>query len=503
MEGFALDRDRALRLLLLIAVLAAGVRFLDLGSNPPEFFEDELSGAVSAWSIATTGHDVERTTLPFLRTRLELKQPLYFWLAVPFRAVFGPSPFIARVPAALLGILTVLLIAWLVRVAGGGWPEAVLAAGITAVLPWAIHYSRAGWEPAALLPFSILGVGCLWRGLESKRVRWTIAAAVLAIGAYAYHPALLMNVALAVLVVAIQARRIGRRDLLGLAGGGLVAALILVPYALALSDPLFLQRTGDISIFRAGVNPLATAWTNYWDQWNPAYLFFDGAPNPRINPGQVVYPWLVPFLVIGVVGAVRRGSRADWLFVGWLVLGPLAAAITFDQTEPSYARGLETVPPLVILSAFGLVAAGRWLTTRFGSRAAIAGATVLAVVALGSGALWAHWYFDEYPIASASWWGYGTANAFAMTRANVPSNGTLCIAENDVSGLTYPQHIAYYLPDAPFRTLEGLDHPECRAPGTYVLSLTSRTLDTPSRDVASVPDIHGQPYFSLRQVTGG
>ena len=66
-----------------------------------------------------------------------------------------------------------------------------------------------------------------------------------------------------------------------------------------------------------------------------------------------------------------------------------------------------------------------------------------------------------------------------------------------------PQHIAYYLPDAPFRTLEGLDHPECRAPGTYVLSLTSRTLDTPSRDVASVPDIHGQPYFSLRQVTGG
>src|SRR4051794_16422507 len=47
-----------------ILVIAAFLRLYHLGSNPPEIFEDEISGAASAWEIVTTGHDVERTWLP-------------------------------------------------------------------------------------------------------------------------------------------------------------------------------------------------------------------------------------------------------------------------------------------------------------------------------------------------------------------------------------------------------------------------------------------------------
>jgi hypothetical protein len=82
-------RRYVLPLLIALIALSADLRLVDLDRNPPELFEDELSGDVSAWSIATTGHDVERTVLPFIVTRLELKQPVYFLATIPFQAVFG------------------------------------------------------------------------------------------------------------------------------------------------------------------------------------------------------------------------------------------------------------------------------------------------------------------------------------------------------------------------------------------------------------------------------
>ena len=131
-------------LAVVILVIAAALRLHDLDRNPPEFFEDELSGAVSAWSIVTTGHDIERTTLPFLRTRLELKQPIYGFSTVPFWAVLGHTPFAARLPAVIFGLITIVLVIWLMRLLGRDPPEALLAGAITAVLPWAVHYSRVG-----------------------------------------------------------------------------------------------------------------------------------------------------------------------------------------------------------------------------------------------------------------------------------------------------------------------------------------------------------------------
>ena len=72
------QRRRATAIALIaILVLAAALRLYDLGHNPPSLFEDELAGAISAWTVATTGHDVAATNLPFLTTRLELKMPLY------------------------------------------------------------------------------------------------------------------------------------------------------------------------------------------------------------------------------------------------------------------------------------------------------------------------------------------------------------------------------------------------------------------------------------------
>jgi 4-amino-4-deoxy-L-arabinose transferase-like glycosyltransferase len=494
-----------LPIIALILVLAFGLRFFNLEHNPPELFEDELSGFVSVHSLVTTGHDVERTVLPFLTTRLELKQPLYFVATVPFQAVLGETTLAARLPAVLFGLAGVLLILAVAVVLGLGWGAGLVAAGLYAITPWAVHYGRAGWEPAAFLPFVLGGIALLWVGLRDHRRGWTVgAAAVLAIGAYSYHPALLMDAVIAAVIILVRVRDLRRSDLVALAIGAAVAAIVLVPYAIAATDPLFLQRTRGISVFRHGLDAdaLLQIWRNYWAQWDPAFLLAGQATNPRINPGPLLFTWTVPFFLVGLDRLFHRRSLVDWFLLAWLVVGPLPGALTEDGTTPHAARGLVALPAILIVTALGAVhlfelaeaARRRWIRP-----ALFAAVTAIAFAAT---ALWSVDYFGAYPIRSASWWGYGAGNAFALAKARVEPGSTICIATNDISGFTFWHQVAYYLPDPDFRVVKGLGDAVCRTPGTYLLVLVSRELDRPVKQVATVPDIRGKAFYELDIVAG-
>jgi 4-amino-4-deoxy-L-arabinose transferase-like glycosyltransferase len=501
-------RDDWLGPAIAILMVAAALRLYAISTNPPEFFEDELSGFVSAWSIVTTGHDVERTVLPFLTTRLELKQPLYFFTTVPFHAVLGDSILAARLPAVIFGVLTTGLIGWLAVRLSGRIGVGLAAMALFAVSPWAIHYARAGWEPAAVLPFTVGGLGLLWFGLTEHRPRWTLGAAiVLAIGAYAYHPALLTHVVLAGVVVLTRARTLGRADLKALAGGAALALFILIPYGLAATDPLFLARTKRISVFGDGftLEALQLAWSNYWAQWDPGYLLGGRAPNPRINPGNLVLLTTVPLFIVGLDRVLHRRAPVDCFMLLWLILGPLPAALTDDATTPHAARGLFALPPLVIIAGIGTMRIVEWVGKRLGrvsrgtgERVAALGVAVVVLVELS---IWINGYFGgAYVRRSANWWGYGTAAAFQLIKDDVPSGGTVCIATNDISGFTYPHQIAYYLPSTPDVVIESLDDERCSTSGTYILSRTDRELAKGTATVATVPDIRGEPFFVLSRV---
>lgn len=492
--------------LLGLVVVSGSLRAFDLERNPPELFEDELSGVVSVWSIATTGHDVGRTVLPFLTTGLELKQPMYFVATVPFQAVFGNGVVAVRTPAVLFGVLATLLLVWLLLVLHTGRRVALIGGALFAVSPWAIHYARAAWEPAAYLPFALAGIGLLWVGLRDHRPRPTIGAAIVfALGAYTYHPALLMAVVMASTVVAILRRTLGRPDLINLSVGAAVAIVILIPYGLALSDPLFLHRTAALSVFRDGITLEAVqlAWSNYWAQWSPAYLIGGAAPNPRINPGVLVHAWTLPFLVLGLDRLLHRRRREDLLLLAWLVLGALPAALTDDRTTPHAARGLLVAPALVAITAIGLGRGLSWVRAHGRDRRwqplPVVAVVAIAIVATASSYAT---YQSDYVIRSASWWGYGSGQALRAAGAAVPTGGQLCIATNDISGFTFTQQVMYHLPVRSYTITKGLTAPVCSEPGTILLAFTSRELGLAVEPVATIPDIKGKPLFQVVRVAG-
>lgn len=492
------------RLLLIVNILAIafGLRIYDIAHNPIEIFEDEISDSESAWSIVTTGHDVERTRLPFMVSRLEMKLPIYGLSAAGMRAIVGKGALAIRLPAVLAGIAATWFVIWLMRALRRDWAESLIAGGLFAIVPWSVHYGRIGWATSAMLPFTVAGLGLLWIGLARRGQRGKIigGALVLAVGAYTYTIAPLMHVVLAGVAVACHFQvvhtRVGRR---AIGFGALVGFAIMLPYLHAtLTEPFFTQRAKHISIFRDGVtsDAVGLAWNHYWAQWNPEWLFLRSPGGLRLDPGvAMLFTWMAPFLLVGLIRAVTRRDRADLFLLGWLIVAPLPAALT-DDGVPHFARGLLALPPLTMLTATGMVWAWQVYRRRW-PPLAIPLAAIVSVIAIGQAAASYQYIYTDYPFDSADTWYFGTGTALRVAGAQTPADGTLCIHYDAVSYFNFWHYVNFYLEDRSFEVVEGLGDQRCAEDGAVLLGRMDMKPPAPTLGVVAVADIRGNPSFRI------
>ena len=124
-------------LLILIIILAALTRVLFLGQFPNGFTGDEAQQGYSAYSILKTGRDEWGELLPiFPRGFGDFKPPLYTYLAIPSIAVFGLTIEAVRLPAALVGILAVMVLYFLTKELFKDQKIAILSSFLLAINPW-------------------------------------------------------------------------------------------------------------------------------------------------------------------------------------------------------------------------------------------------------------------------------------------------------------------------------------------------------------------------------
>src|SRR3989344_5188900 len=99
------------RVLILIILLAAFLRFYNLSKTPPSLYWDEASLGYNAYSILKTARDEHGQFLPITNFAAfgDYKPPGYIYLTVPSIAIFGVNEFAIRFPSAFFGTLTVLL----------------------------------------------------------------------------------------------------------------------------------------------------------------------------------------------------------------------------------------------------------------------------------------------------------------------------------------------------------------------------------------------------------
>ncbi len=166
---------KKLFLLAAILVIASLTRILFLAEFPNGFTGDEAQQGYFAYSILKTGQDEWGEVLPlFPRGFGDFKPPLYTYLTVPFVAILGLTVEAVRLPAAILGILTVLMVFFLARELFNEvvafWSSLLLA-----LSPWHIQISRTAFEGNAGILFFSLGLLFFLKWLKSGQYLLWIA----------------------------------------------------------------------------------------------------------------------------------------------------------------------------------------------------------------------------------------------------------------------------------------------------------------------------------------
>src|SRR5437762_2879939 len=98
-----------------ILFIAIFLRLFKLPSVPPGANRDEASIGYTAYSLLKTGRDEYARLLPLsFQSFGDWKLPLYIYTTVPFVAVLGTNELAIRLPSALAGIATVVVVYFLV-----------------------------------------------------------------------------------------------------------------------------------------------------------------------------------------------------------------------------------------------------------------------------------------------------------------------------------------------------------------------------------------------------
>ena len=141
-----------------ILLVAAALRLYDIGGVPTELDADEIDLYNSAYSIATTGHDLDGTLWPFFYSPATRNPPVYAIAAYGPGLIFGRTPLGLRLAAAIFGLIAIMLLYGIAFELTRRGDVALISAVLMATQPIFVHFARVGWEPASELPFLLLSL---------------------------------------------------------------------------------------------------------------------------------------------------------------------------------------------------------------------------------------------------------------------------------------------------------------------------------------------------------
>ncbi len=369
--------------LIAILILAALLRFYNLGSSPPSLYSDEISLGYNAYSLLKTGKDEFGNFLPVtLRSFGDYKPALSAYAMIPSVAVFGLNEFAVRFPFAFFGTLTVLLVYFIAKELFSDKKLALLAGLFLAISPWHIQQSRSAMLIGLEAFLVSLGIFLFWRGFK-KKLLFFLSAIPFSLTFYTYYGSRVTIPLLLLLLFLLNFKKLiaqKKTTLITL----LFACFLLTPliYFTIKNPEIVTGRAKTINVFyQPGVkiklwedisidgnqNPLLTrAFHNklfyyfldiakrYFHHFDPKFLFFEGSkvsPFEIPNMGIFYLPDAI-FLVIGFLFVAAKSQKEPRFLLGWLLVSPVVASLTF--MTPASNRSFNMVIPAQIIIVLGI-----------------------------------------------------------------------------------------------------------------------------------------------------
>jgi 4-amino-4-deoxy-L-arabinose transferase-like glycosyltransferase len=429
----------------LILVLAAILRFWQLGQVPVSLYWDEAAMLVDVKSVVQTAKDMHGR--PWYQVIYpsygDYKLPVYIWLATLSAKFLGVNEFSLRLPSVLAGLGTVIVAGLIARELefkeqGKWWQLATMA--VIAFSPWSVMFSRTAFEGH---------VGQFWLALSvllllKSRHKPLLILLVSLTGALATYSYFSVRFVWPIVLVAFlfyfwwrtqanQRRQKIFSSLAKLFGALLFFGALLLPMQ---RSPLYADsnrfRLSTDSVLKNEAQVLQsnvfqelagnTKWgriiyhrywltfqellRNYADNTSLNFLFVTGDSNLRHGTsiyGLFVWPLLAVWL-LGLYGLWKHDKVLWLVLLAWWLAALLPASV--PQTTPHALRSLNALVPLALILGWGLTQFYRWgMTSKQASlplRKFVFGGYFLLIVLVTSS--FAIYYFSQYPRLSAVEW---------------------------------------------------------------------------------------------------
>jgi 4-amino-4-deoxy-L-arabinose transferase-like glycosyltransferase len=338
-------------LLCVIMAVAVFLRFYRLGANPAGVYEDEAFFANLGFCLLSTGHDFQGVFLPVVSYGHDTA-------VLPFQAypvavsvfVFGFNAFAVRFVPAVCGVLIVLASFLLARLLFDD-VIALAAAMLVAVSPFQVTYSRIGLTN--LIPmtmFFVLGVCFLLSSFKGGRIFMVLAAVAFGMTFLTYF---LAHLFVPVFLLGFHLLFSRKLSAPGLKRWYLLFLLLV---GFFFFGSLALTQVSRIA------GPSHTGWfselpSNLLEQLRVLLLpGGEWASPPAPGEGGVLYPFELPFLLLGAFLLLRERNSQGMLVVFWACLALFTGAFTSNVLNGSVRRSLSCAGPVLeIIAAYGLV----------------------------------------------------------------------------------------------------------------------------------------------------
>lgn len=334
--------------LLLILVVALFLRLILLDKIPNGFFTDEASNGYDAYSLLSTGKDRFGEEFPlFLRGQGGFRAATYSYLAIPFVKIFGLNEFATRLPACVLGILTIVFIYYLMEEIADK-KIALLTSLFLAISPWEIQFSRTGFEFISW-PF-FFSLALLLFAKSFKNPNFLIYSSIaFVLSLHTYHPAkVFVPLYICGLLVLFYSHfyKNKKQTIISL----IIFVLLFLPLFAFWITPQGMTRANAVGILN---NPIEII-KNYLSYFSPDFLFFNGDPQPRHSPAKLgQLHWFELLTVpLGFLSLLKQEEKQKKILLLWLILYPIPAFL-FGAMDAN--RTLIGAHIFAILSAYGFV----------------------------------------------------------------------------------------------------------------------------------------------------
>jgi 4-amino-4-deoxy-L-arabinose transferase-like glycosyltransferase len=423
-----IKKNKYIILLYLVLLLASFLRLYRLAEIPPGFIPDEADMGYSAYSILKTGLSQYGTFNPLAIQEFSggSHPPVYTYILMPLIKMFGLSIFVDRLPSAIFGIGSVLILYLIVRNLFKKNSVALLAAFLMSVNPWSIQISRQGLLESVSLFFVLAGILFF---LQAKSLRYYIFSAILfGISLFSYDaPKIFLPIFIPVLILF-------KKKELFLFKKSLFVFLIIFGlfYSLILKGIIFDGNIRDYSavsafnkteveniVNRERTLTNAPLWLssifhnkltvifdrfayNYASILNINWLYLNGAGNFHQSVGTYgeFHIFNLPLLFIGLYLIFKKNSRVGLLLLAWFLMGIVPGGITSGNNP---LRSSLMLPIPIICSAYGLVWVYGYLN-RFSLLLRKVLKIFMLIVLAFFIVSYLVIYFMDYPVYASDWW---------------------------------------------------------------------------------------------------